>query len=103
MRSEEKVRVSDGQAWSDWFWSGEITVLNTNPVAKDLVIVQQLFTTEDIQISFDLDDVDNHQLNMEMSEIIWERNDNPVQNMNGQISIPSTMTAKGDIWEVTVR
>lgn len=98
-----KVRVSDGQAWSDWFWSGEVIVLNTNPVAKDLVIPQQLFTTEDIEISFDLDDVDNHQLNMEMSEIIWERNDNPVQNMNGQISIPSTMTAKGDIWEVTVR
>ena len=90
-----KVRVSDGQAWSDWFWSGEIIVLNTNPIAKDLVIAQQLFTTEDIQISFDLEDLDNHQLNMEMSEILWERNDNPVQNMNGEISIPSTMTAKG--------
>ena len=92
-----KVRVSDGQAWSDWFWSREIIVLNTNPTAKDLVIAQQLFTTEDIQISFDLEDLDNHQLNMEMSEILWERNDNPVQNMNGEISIPSTMTAKGDI------
>ena len=97
------LRVSDGQEWSDWFWSDEIIVLNTNPVAKDLVIPQQLFTTEDIEISFDLDDVDNHQLNMEMSEILWTRNNNPAQNMNGQISIPSTMTSKGDVWEVSVR
>ena len=98
-----QVRVSDGQAWSDWFWSDEVIVVNTNPVAKDLVIAQQLFTTEDIEVSFDLEDVDNHQLNMEMSEILWTRNNNPVQSMNGQISIPSTMTTKGDIWKVTVR
>ena len=98
-----RLRVSDGQAWSDWFWSGEVIVLNTNPVAVGLNIQQQLYTTENVEITFDLNDLDNHQLNMEMSEILWTQNDNPVQNMNGQISIPSTLTAKGDVWEVTVR
>lgn len=98
-----QVRVSDGQAWSDWFWSNEVIVLNSNPVTIDLTLTESLTTTENITAQFSIEDVDMHELNIAMSEIVWTKNGSVVQSLNGQTTVPSSMTSKGEIWQVSVR
>jgi len=94
------VRVSDGMNWSELAYV-EVTIGNTPPVVDSVIISPtQAFTTNDLVVNYTSSDIDGDEQNTPL--IQWLKNDIEQVSLSNSLSVPSSLTSKGEIWKVIV-
>ncbi len=95
------VKPSDGTSFGELQTSDITTIGNTPPVASNVVIdPESPLTGDDLTGDYDYDDVDGDQDNGTM--IQWFMNDSLQSDYTGTLAVPSTTTAKGQVWRLTI-
>lgn len=106
------VRVSDGEDWSDWVQSPDITIMNTVPEAQEPFVSAGGIMTkatdegapqtgDDLTAMYTYYDADDEpQADV---EIHWYKNDEQVTELNNETSVSSELTTKGEEWYFEVR
>lgn len=100
-----EVRGHDGEGFGAWTPSTNVTIAsgNTPPVVSQVSLVapSPTNTTSDIQVQWD--EVDGDGDAIVDNEIVWTVNGQIIEAANGMNPLPSTMTAKGEVWKASVR
>jgi hypothetical protein len=96
------VRPYDGKNFGDLKTSPSATILNTPPEASGLTITPSPpKTTDNLVGSFTYSDVDGD--SESGSETRWYKNGAPQSAYNDAKTVPSTATARGEVWYFTVK
>jgi len=105
------VRVSDGEDWSEWVQSPDITILNSPPEAQEPVVIpgspakattQGVPQTADyLQAAYDYYDIDSEDQAGE--EIRWYLDGEQQAELDDQNSVSPDLTVKGQSWYFMVR
>ena len=98
---EVHVRIYDGTEWSDWEISSSVTILNTAPELDSISLdFSQAQTSQDITLSLSMSDLDGDA--PASPETRWYKNGQEFTSIENQITLPSSLTSKGDNWTVVV-
>ena len=99
---EAHVRINDGTEWSDWEISSPVTILNSKPVLDfvDLDFTQAQ-TSQNITLSFIMSDLDEDSPSTPQTR--WYKDGQELTSIQNQITLPSSLTSKGENWTVYVR
>ena len=98
---EVHVRINDGTEWSDWEVSSSITILNTAPELDSISLdFSQAQTSQNITLSLSMSDLDGDA--PASPETRWYKNGQEFTSIENQITLPSSLTSKGDNWTVFV-
>ena len=92
-----EVTAFDGKLVSETAASAAVTIANTAPTLTLSIAADRVGTEDDIVASVETGDIDEDTVSTEIS---WSRNGSPIT--LDSLTVPASMTAKGDIWEVTV-
>jgi len=96
------VRINDGTEWSDWEISSSVTILNTAPELDSISLdFSQAQTSQNITLSLSMSDLDGDA--PASPETRWYKNGQEFTSIENQITLPSSLTSKGDNWTVFVR
>lgn len=96
-----EIRVSDGLYYSSWYTSNTISVLDSAPVVTSASITPSNATTTDTLVAaYTYIDADNDPLTY---NITWYNNTILVPSLNNATTVPSTYTAKGELWTYEVQ
>jgi hypothetical protein len=96
------LEVHDGKDKSSQVWSDPITIINSPPVATDLLITPSNPNVDDALIaSYTYSDVDDDP--QSGTEIRWYKDSVLQPDYNDQLSIPASATSGGEEWYFTVR
>ena len=99
---EVHVRINDGTEWSDWEISSSVTILNTAPELDSISLdFSQAQTSQNITLSLSMSDLDGDA--PASPETRWYKNGQEFTSIENQITLPSSLTSKGDNWTVFVR
>lgn len=95
------VKPYDGSDYGELKTSPSVTIINNLPTVNNLLISPSSpFTTDDLTASYAYSDADN---DPDRSEITWFKNNVPQIGYNDLKTVPSSATAKGDVWYFTVK
>lgn len=95
------VKPYDGSDYGELKISPSVTVINNPPVVNSLLISPSFpLTTDDLKAGYVYSDIDN---DPDRSEITWFKNNVPQIGYNDLKTVPSSATAKGDVWYFTVK
>ena len=98
---EVHVRINDGTDWSDWEISSSVTILNTAPELDSVSLdFSQAQTSQNITLSLSMSDLDGDA--PASPETRWYKNGQEFTSIENQITLPSSLTSKGDNWTVFV-
>jgi hypothetical protein len=98
---EVHVRINDGTEWSDWEISSSVTILNTAPELDTISLdFSQAQTSQNITLSLSMSDLDGDV--PASPETRWYNNGQEFTSIENQITLPSSLTSKGDNWTVFV-
>lgn len=96
------VEPYDSEDYGNIVDSPSVIIENTKPIITNLdLIPTNPLSADDINISYTFNDVDND-IDSE-SQIRWYKGGTLQSTYNDLMTLPSTATTKGDIWNVTVR
>ncbi len=100
------VRASDGTVYSNWAFSGEVTIVNAKPSAMNVRIEPSpAITTDTLQAKYKWSDQDTGDTEVG-TEIRWYRKPDGADDFSEWgmgASVPSSATAKGDQWYMKVK
>ncbi|MBQ70877.1 MAG: hypothetical protein CMA65_05240 [Euryarchaeota archaeon] len=100
-----RVRAHDGEAFSPWTTSDAINIgpsANNPPVATNVLLsVTNPVTTDAITMSWDESDTDGDSISQRSTR--WVRDGLVYEPANELVTLPSTMTQKGESWSGEVR
>ena len=95
-----KIRVSDGIDWSDWS-SVDVTIMNSAPVIDSLQLTPtNSYTNDSLSFTYAYNDFDNDE--MAPATISWYKDGVEQNGLSNQNTVPSSLTAKGENWTVSV-
>ena len=95
-----KIRVSDGIDWSDWS-SVDVTIMNSAPVIDDLQLTPtNSYTNDSLSFTYSYSDFDDD--TMAPATISWYKDGVEQTGLSNQNTVPSSLTAKGENWTVSV-
>jgi len=95
------VKPSDGTSFGELQTSDTTAIGNTPPTASNVVIdPESPVTGDDLTGDYEYDDVDDDQQNGTM--IQWFMNDSLQGDYTGTLAVPSTATAKGQVWRLII-
>lgn len=97
------VRVSDNITYSSWFQSNNITIVNSIPLAFDLIITVDPETNDDLEALWSFEDIDDDSEYINSWLILWYRNNVLQSHLNNSKVIGSSNTSKGELWYYTLQ
>ncbi|MFX0121936.1 MAG: hypothetical protein ACFE9A_21295, partial [Candidatus Hodarchaeota archaeon] len=99
-----RIRVWDGEDYSDWYNLTDITILNSAPLANNVILLPSSpYTTEDLIANWNYTDADGDPQNVVEAVIEWYQNDILVVSLSNNQSVPASMTHRGERWYFEVR
>ena len=99
-----EVRISDGEAMSDWFASTAMVVGSSNqaPVVDSVVVTPTDATTlDDLTAAWTTTDLDGDEI--ADAEVMWMKDGIHQTDVDGVNPLPANRTSKGDAWTAFVR
>ena len=98
------IKASDGENDSSVIsLTSNVTILNTIPVAENLIITINPTTTNDLIADWDYYDLDNDPRDDDTAFIIWYLNGESVVGLANTSTVLSGNTTKNQVWWYTVR
>ena len=96
-----QVRVSDGEAWSPWTNSDEITVANAPPTVAKVELSSPTFSAlHDLAVNFTASDDDGDDASL--VEVRWFLNDVRQTDVGNEDRLPAVHLSRGDTWHAIV-
>ncbi|MHA1978469.1 MAG: hypothetical protein ACW98I_16315, partial [Candidatus Hodarchaeales archaeon] len=96
-----RIQVWDGDLYSSWFSLPNITILNTAPVASNILVTPNSPTvTQDLVVSWDYFDYDND--SQQSTRIRWYKNTLLQVGLNDLDIVNSSYLSKNDFWYATI-
>jgi hypothetical protein len=98
------VRAYDGEGLSSVIsLAANVTILNTAPIASNLVITTNPTTFDNLIVDWDYFDIDNDSRDDALARINWFKNGENQTTLANQKIIGSTNTSKNQVWWFTVQ
>ena len=100
-----QVRVSDGEDVSAWFTSAPVMIGSTNqaPAVTNITVSPSQNPTTDDAIAVSWTESDPEGDAIVETELVWTRNGDSQPELDDLNPLPAEYTAKGDIWQASVR
>ena len=96
-----RIKVWDGYLYSIWYYLSNITILNTAPVASNILLTPVLPTAaQDFVVFWNYSDDDND--SQQTPRIRWYKNNMLQSNLNDLDTVDASYLSKNDLWYVTV-
>jgi hypothetical protein len=96
-----RARAFDGLDWSEWVTSPTETIVNSVPVADNLVVSPTNATSADnLTVTYDYSDADGDA--EAWTTIQWYRDGVRQSLLDGETTVPSSETARGEVWQAKV-
>ena len=96
-----QVRVSDGEAWSPWTNSDEITVANAPPTVAKVELSSPTFSAlHDLAVNFTASDDDGDDASL--VEVRWFLDDVRQTDVGNEDRLPAAHLSRGDTWHAVV-
>ncbi len=96
-----RIRVWDGDLYSNWFSLPNITILNTDPIASNILLTPASPTaTQNLTVNWDYSDYDND--GQQSPRIRWYRNNILQVILNDVTTVNASYLNRNDFWYVTV-
>lgn len=96
-----RARVFDGLDWSEWELSGSETIVNSLPVASNLVVSPSNATSADnLTVTYDYFDTDGDA--EAGTTVVWYRDGVRQSLLDGETTVSSSETTRGQVWQAKV-
>jgi hypothetical protein len=96
-----RVKVWDGDLYSNWFYFSNITILNSIPVLSDVQLTPDFpISNQDLVITWDYFDYDND--GQQTPRIRWYKNDVLQPGLNDLETVNASYLTKNEFWYVII-
>ena len=97
------VQPSDGSGYGTLKTSSSISIVNTPPTASDLLITSIPMTGDNLEADWAFNDADGDTEPANSWIVRWYKNGVLVPAYNNLKQVPSSATAKGEVWNYTLK